>query len=278
MRKLGEMAWLLQGFVILQMAGDLFCRSDRSGSPRVADLYWNTTNSIFQISNTDHIIDVNKGVVGHQYDRVNIICPYYTTPEGRRRGERHIIYSVGREDYDLCRLSGRPRQVAQCTQPGERQIYTISFRSFSPMPGSLEFEPGKDYYFISTSQPGYLESKEGGYCAKNNMKVTFKVAPRIQQQFTAQKVRQAPIKLLGERESETRVRYNLSPLENEAPVKATRVERRGRTRNKVPPGGSGWQNDFIPAAFDSTSSSSSTCLQVCQGLLLVFLLVAAALC
>ena len=34
-------------------------------------------------------------------------------------------------------------QVAQCTQPGERQIYTISFRSFSPMPGSLEFEPGK---------------------------------------------------------------------------------------------------------------------------------------
>ena len=30
----------------------------------------------------------------------------------------------------------------------------------------------QDYYFISTSQPGYLESKEGGYCAKNNMKVT----------------------------------------------------------------------------------------------------------
>ena len=74
-------------------------------------------------------------------------------------------------------------------------------------------------------------------------------------------------------------RYNLSPLENEAPVKATRVERRGRTRNKIPPGGSGWENDFIPAAFDSTSSSSSpTCLQVCRGLLLVFLLVAAALC
>ena len=46
----------------------------------------------FQISNTDHIIDVNKGVVGHQYDRVNIICPYYTTIEGQQRGERHIIY------------------------------------------------------------------------------------------------------------------------------------------------------------------------------------------
>ena len=29
----------------------------------------------------------------------------------------------------------------------------------------------QDYYFISTSRPGMLNSKEGGYCAKNNMKV-----------------------------------------------------------------------------------------------------------
>ena len=30
----------------------------------------------------------------------------------------------------------------------------------------------QDYYFISTSRPGMLTSLEGGYCAKNNMKVT----------------------------------------------------------------------------------------------------------
>ena len=29
----------------------------------------------------------------------------------------------------------------------------------------------QDYYFISTSRPGMLTSLEGGYCAKNNMKV-----------------------------------------------------------------------------------------------------------
>jgi len=271
MAKWGEMGRVLQGMVLLQMAGNLFSRSDRGGSPRVADLYWNTTNSIFQISNTDHIIDVNKGVVGHQYDRVNIICPYYTSSEGQRRGERHIIYSVGREDYDLCRVTGTsPRQVAQCTHPGERQIYTISFRSFSPMPGSLEFEPGKDYYFISTSRPGMLNSLEGGYCAKNNMKVTFKVAPRIQHQFTAQKVRQAPIKLLGERESETRVRYNLSPIDDEGPAKAaTRVERRG-----------GEVIGSLPA-FDSLPASSHSCLQLSPCPLLRFLLLllfSAALC
>ena len=54
-------------------------------------------------------MDVNKEVVGHQYDRVNIICPYSGHEGGE--GERHIIYSVDREDYDLCRVSGSHRQV-----------------------------------------------------------------------------------------------------------------------------------------------------------------------
>ena len=36
----------------------------------------------FDISNTDHIIDVNQAVVGHQYDQINIICPYYPAVEG----------------------------------------------------------------------------------------------------------------------------------------------------------------------------------------------------
>jgi hypothetical protein len=31
------------------------------------------------------------------------------------------------------------------------RFFTISFRSFSPMPNTLEFKAGQDYYFISTS-------------------------------------------------------------------------------------------------------------------------------
>lgn len=55
--------------------------------------------------------------------------------------------------------------------------FTITFRSFTPQPGGLEFHPGKDYYFISTSTGNAdgLERKVGGRCATHHMKITFKV-------------------------------------------------------------------------------------------------------
>jgi len=40
-------------------------------------VHWNTTNPIFRIDNTDHIIDVNRGNKPWEYDQVNIICPVY---------------------------------------------------------------------------------------------------------------------------------------------------------------------------------------------------------
>ena len=97
-----------------------------------------------------------------------------------------MIYSVGREEYDSCAVLGpHPRIVAYCTQPYQRKyrhhrvnifsskskyfplsrIFTLSFRSFSPVPNTLEFHPGQDYFFISGSD----------YCTSHNMKVMFKV-------------------------------------------------------------------------------------------------------
>ena len=52
---------------------------------------------------------------------------------------------------------------------------TITFRSFTPTPGGLEFQPGKDYYFISTSTPDDLHNRFGGRCTTHSMKVIFKV-------------------------------------------------------------------------------------------------------
>ena len=43
------------------------------------------------------------------------------------------------------------------------------------MPNTMEFQPGQDYFFISTSRPGDVMSREGGYCSSHNMKVIFKV-------------------------------------------------------------------------------------------------------
>ena len=52
---------------------------------------------------------------------------------------------------------------------------TITFRSFTPTPGGLEFKPGKDYYFITTSSQNNLHNKIGGRCVSHGMKVIFKV-------------------------------------------------------------------------------------------------------
>ena len=43
------------------------------------------------------------------------------------------------------------------------------------MPNTLEFQPGQDYYFISTSRPGDVKNRIGGFCSSHNMKVMFKV-------------------------------------------------------------------------------------------------------
>jgi len=147
------------------------------GKNVLPDLYWNTTNPIFLISNTDHIIDVNKATALHEYDTINIVCPKYDKESEDEEMERHVIYNVNKEEYDTCRiLSNSPRIIGFCTEPTRERLFTISFRSFSPKPNSVEFERGKSYYFISTSSPGDLRTRQGGYCVHNNMKVVFKVA------------------------------------------------------------------------------------------------------
>jgi ephrin-B len=40
----------------------------------------------------------------------------------------------------------------------------------------MEFQPGEDYYFISTSAKGDLYRRVGGHCSSHHMKMAFKVA------------------------------------------------------------------------------------------------------
>lgn len=62
---------------------------------------------------------------------------------------------VSKEEYDTCRITNpNPKIIAVCNQPHKLMYFTITFRSFTPQPGGLEFQPGEDYYFICK----YLES------------------------------------------------------------------------------------------------------------------------
>ncbi|KAK9890056.1 hypothetical protein WA026_008864 [Henosepilachna vigintioctopunctata] len=130
----------------------------------------------FRIDNTDHIIDVNKGNVQFEYDQVNIICPVYMPGTYDEDAEKYIIYNVSREEYETCRITNpNPKIIAVCDKPYKLMYFTITFRPFTPQPGGLEFQPGKDYYFISTSSGDDLHRRVGGRCLTNNMKIVFKV-------------------------------------------------------------------------------------------------------
>ncbi|XP_071560132.1 uncharacterized protein Ephrin [Temnothorax nylanderi] len=148
-----------------------------SNCAKTISMYWNTTNSIFRIDNTDHIIDVNKNNAMFEYDQVNIICPVYP-PDSYvdDDAEKYIIYNVSKEEYETCRITNpSPRVIAVCDKPRKTMYFTITFRPFTPQPGGLEFLPGHDYYFISTSSKDDLHRRIGGRCTSHNMKVVFKV-------------------------------------------------------------------------------------------------------
>ncbi|XP_076260010.1 ephrin isoform X2 [Rhynchophorus ferrugineus] len=143
---------------------------------RTYTIHWNSTNPIFRIDNTDHIIDVNRNNLKFEYDQVNLICPVYTSGMREDEMEKYIIYNVSKDEYETCRITNpNPRIIAVCDKPNKLMYFTITFRPFTPQPGGLEFLPGHDYYFISTSTPEDLHRRIGGRCSSNNMKVVFKV-------------------------------------------------------------------------------------------------------
>ena len=146
-------------------------------STQMLDLYWNATSPMFRIDNTDHILDVNAGNHPWEYDQVNLVCPVYKPGTDEKMQEKYIIYSVSKQEYDSCRITqANPRIVAVCNQPHNLMYFTITFRSFTPTPGGMEFRPGHDYYFISTSSKTDLHRRVGGACSSKNMKLIFKVA------------------------------------------------------------------------------------------------------
>ncbi|XP_040580042.1 ephrin-A4 [Lepeophtheirus salmonis] len=147
-----------------------------SDSTAIHNLYWNVSNPLFSESNEHLTLDVNGGNHPWEYDQVNLICPTYP-PSSLPPLESHIIYSVSREEYETCRVtSPSPKIVAVCDRPQEFLYFTITFRSFTPTPGGLEFQPGKDYYFVSTSSREDIQRRIHGYCSSFNMRIIIHVA------------------------------------------------------------------------------------------------------
>jgi len=174
LRRRQRVAWTVLGMVLVIWMG---LPGSVSTTKRMYNIYWNATNPMFRIDTTDNVIDVNTGNLPWEYDQANIICPLYRKGTKVTDIEKYIIYNVSREEFESCQItSANPRVIALCDKPHDLIYFTITFRSFTPTPGGLEFRPGKDYYFISTSSRSDLNRKVGGRCSSNNMRVVFKVA------------------------------------------------------------------------------------------------------
>merc|ERR1711994_1118669 len=145
---------------------------------RVRNIYWNTTTA--SKLSEPMMVTVNEGNQAWEYDQVNIICP--VSKEGEEK-----------EEFEHCRVtSARPRIVAICNRPRTFMYFTLTFRSFAPTPGGLEFRPGQDYYFVSTSSKLDIHRRVGGYCATHNMRMVFRVAEREEGEEGNPTVERAP--------------------------------------------------------------------------------------
>lgn len=133
-------------------------------------VHWSKSNPIFRLDNTHNVMDLYLQV-SRTPDQLHLVCP-----EGE---EEHVIYSVSKEDFDVCHITqGQSKKMATCEKNIKEPPFTFSIRSFSPT-GGMEFKAGKSYYFISTSTPGNMDSLAGGYCSTHNMKLVLNVAQTI---------------------------------------------------------------------------------------------------
>ncbi|KAK3728577.1 hypothetical protein QZH41_011653, partial [Actinostola sp. cb2023] len=87
------------------------------------------------------------------------------------------LWFVDRQAYDSCQVNKAGRLLKRCDTPLIHSQYDIMFLEMNPISGELEFELGKDYYVIATSNgtQSSLSNRAGGHCKTNDMKLRFHV-------------------------------------------------------------------------------------------------------
>ncbi|KAL3074019.1 hypothetical protein niasHT_035761 [Heterodera trifolii] len=158
---------------LLQLFFILFgCCSSMAFGRKLPDLQWHSNNTIFDISNTEHVKRV------HLLDRVTLLCPP-PAPDGDPSLYEHSkLFMVSRESYDQCMLQGiGTKQLGVCSSPERQSSITLVFRDVSPLPSAFTFRPGQSYFVITTSNGTLmgLNNTEGGLCATRNMRLKFDV-------------------------------------------------------------------------------------------------------
>uniref|UniRef100_A0A915CII8 Ephrin RBD domain-containing protein n=1 Tax=Parascaris univalens TaxID=6257 RepID=A0A915CII8_PARUN len=115
-------------------------------------------------------------------DTMDIVCPKYNnSSEHSAESEWLIIYQVSDLSFMNCELDSRSQVFLVCDSPLRKipPTHRIVFRPFSPLPNGFEYQPGRSYYFISTSN-GSLEGMNNtrrGLCMSHNLRLRIDVRP-----------------------------------------------------------------------------------------------------
>ncbi|KAM4665250.1 ephrin-A4 isoform 2-T2 [Discoglossus pictus] len=85
-------------------------------------------------------------------DYLDIYCPHYDTRVPMELTESFTLYMVKREGYEGCYETPQSSKRWECNKP-HAPFGPIKFsdkiQRFTPFSLGFEFEPGKDYYYIS---------------------------------------------------------------------------------------------------------------------------------
>ncbi|VDM95827.1 unnamed protein product, partial [Thelazia callipaeda] len=115
-------------------------------------------------------------------DSMNILCPSYNSSNNNdNKYEQLVIYQVSDLSFMSCELDSRSQIFLVCDSPFARTAlsHRIVFRQYSPLPNGFEYQPGRSYYLISTSDGSAegMNNTRRGLCVTANMRLRIDVRP-----------------------------------------------------------------------------------------------------
>ncbi|XP_058944446.2 ephrin-B2-like isoform X2 [Pocillopora verrucosa] len=125
----------------------------------------------------------NRTQCVHPMSKVIFVCPNTATIVKRLVHSSYVdpqyenLWLVRKQSYERCVINTTTdTRLWLCDEPLKLKYYTVTFKRFSASK-EPEFQPGKDYYIIATSdgRKESLNSTSGGNCRTNRMKLKFYV-------------------------------------------------------------------------------------------------------
>lgn len=144
---------------------------DMVDSGKRLPFYWNASNPIFHSDNQKLLVNLG--------DRLNIICPNYTSYVNESDMEYYAIYMVSKSEYDECVIYDPDNAIRliRCLKSNSTTLFTLHVRRFQPFPFVPDFEAGKSYYIVTTSEGPYsgIANQWGGACKHRGMRLQLEV-------------------------------------------------------------------------------------------------------